>query len=410
MLQPKQPQAGSFVRPMLQFALLTCFFVGSHSFAGLPLMLRTGAPASISSRSAVITMAVDPAKVEKFVSKGEKAVDAGKAKRVAGKLQKAMNKPSGAVSVAVECSAALPLKADDLKACYQIAGENGISQNLRAGNAGALWIERSEDGSDIDAIQAFVKEQNSAKGDFPGPVIVVRGGVSSVEEAAEAAAAGAGAIGIDMASVGAEAEDLVLAAKGMELECVAVARSSEEAAAGVEADAGLVLAIAEAEADFSAIRKGLPDKMAHIARVEVALGAGDESLDDAVKLGRELHSSGYTAVLLAGLCTDETNSLELPFQAIKEITSKRSSKVQVKTIGVRDAQAGGAVGLAAATSGEAAPSEAAPAKVKKVRPANLKKKAAAKKTPVGQDTWGLDEYNMEDEEDYDAAFYEKMPK
>lgn len=36
--------------------------------------------------------------------------------------------------------------------------------------------------------------------------------------------------------------------------------------------------------------------------------------------------------------------------------------LQVKTIGVRDAQAGGAVGLAAATSGEAAPSEAAPAK------------------------------------------------
>lgn len=155
---------------------------------------------------------------------------------------------------------------------------------------------------------------------------------------------------------------------------------------------------------YAQIRKGLPDKMAHIARVEVALGAGDESLDDAVKLvsartlvcggclwvslsvalslslcflclhrtqrarthahgwdlmvfsipsrageptrrahnthahatwsrsnrglcctislqhrletdaresvcvqGRELHSSGYTAVLLAGLCTDETN-------------------------------------------------------------------------------------------------------
>jgi len=359
---------------------------------------------SSGSRTSSITMQLDASKVEKFVAQGEKAVSSGRAKKVKT-LHKVLKKPSGAVSVGIECSTDLPLKADDLKADFQIFGENGISQKLRGSNAGAIWIEKKEDGSDLKVAQAFAKEQHSAKGDFPGPVAVIRGGVTTMEQAAEAAAAGCKAIGIRLQELGSadDAQELMLAAKGMEMESVAVVSSVDDVSSAVDADAENVMVLPLASDDeYSQILESLPSAVAAVVQLDFS-----EEVDAAVKKARDLHAGGYSAVLVSGLCTDETNSLELPCSVVKEITSKRSSKVEIKTVGVRDAEVAGAAGLAAATGGGGESAPAATTKPKKVRP-SFKKKAKTSKTPVGMDNWGLDEFTMEDEEDPDAVFYEKM--
>ena len=125
----------------------------------------------------------------------------------------------------------------------------------------------------------FHRAQAGSKGDFPGPVAVVRGGVSDVREVAEAAALGCAAVAVDMDETGAERvsevaawaarlgiETLVrvgspsavadAAAAGAKIVCVSSAESSEEemraAVAGLGKD---VVAVAEVgrAADYSEV-------------------------------------------------------------------------------------------------------------------------------------------------------------
>ncbi len=87
--------------------------------------------------------------------------------------------------------------------------------------------------------------QVGSKGDFPGPVPVVRDGVTSVRDVAEAAALGCTAVAVNMNEVGAERVGQVIAwGARLGLETV-VRTSAAKAEAAVAAGAKIVCVLSD---------------------------------------------------------------------------------------------------------------------------------------------------------------------
>jgi len=336
------------------------------------------------------SMALDQDKVGTFLAKGEDAKTSEPKKMRMPPLSKAMNKPSKAIAVALELSTKMPLTSSDPKEEYQLGGEKGFSQAIRAALTCGIWVRKQEGGADLETLEAVCQEQESAKGDFPGPVCVVRDGVKNLQEAAEAAAAGCKAISFDIPGVPpSEAQELVWAARGMGLESVATV-SSDLIEMAVETGANMVMVEVDEDTDvkeMQELRKQVPKGVPGL--VKVRCGAYDH---DKIILARELKDAGWLGVVFCGALDGSPQDLDVVPFVMEEATSKKSNTVNLNFTGTnREAMAKG-------TMKSGGPSEAEMAEMGGVPPTAPTPAPRARPaprpggTPVGQDMIGLDEW------------------
>uniref|UniRef100_A0A7S4KDY1 Uncharacterized protein n=1 Tax=Guillardia theta TaxID=55529 RepID=A0A7S4KDY1_GUITH len=343
-------------------------------------------PKSMSLRQAGtslgLRMAIDPQEVEKFMDKAEN----GKVKpKKRTPLATAMNKRSKALAIGMECCTDTPVKSSDPQDPFQITGKAGISQGLRDGQCCAIWIDLQPEGRDLECLEAFGKEQQTAAGEFPGPVCVIRGGVSSLKEIAEAKAAGAGAVAFAAGDLSEEeAGKLSRYAQVLDMEAVAIVSQEDDAKIAAACNCEVVIAEAYDAESAQQILKSLPESQVRIARVNYRR----ETEEDCFELTKQLHSSGYTGVIVSGVCNGVPEDLEQALYVIGQMTSKRSSQVNLRLLG-----ADRLPGAPVSREPSPAPSSPAPAGVSTSAP-----KKTGGKTKVGMDTFGLDEFMVDDDE------------
>ncbi len=236
----------------------------------------------------------------------------------------ALLKRSGALTVSVEYSA---LAAGSVASIDvgEVEGEGRrtvalspeqrlerLSAALRGGrevtgsDAAAIWT------ADLGAVAGIAKEQETARGDMPGPCPVVYSGDAAGAEAAIAAGASAVVLGAD---------SLDVAASLGGSEVIWRVESDEDVAAIADANPsdcahGFVLPASSAAQLFGALPPGA-----------YAIGAIDAMQPDDAELeqGRELAAAGCKTLLLRGACVGDAEDLPYSRYAIKKLTSKKSA-------------------------------------------------------------------------------------
>jgi hypothetical protein len=142
---------------------------------------------------------------------------AGKpAPKAPNRIFKALRKPTGAPTVAVEFmrGEGLPhTKVDEM------------SLTMRREKAALIVVDVSVDQDGEKDLQSFVKEQSSAKTEFPGSVSIVwRGGIDSVEAVAKAAAAGCQGVAVSVTGAGDKMAEIIHACHTLGMEAVVEVR------------------------------------------------------------------------------------------------------------------------------------------------------------------------------------------
>jgi len=334
---------------MLSLSLFLCVFVSLSSafVARAPLPIRN-AHSSLGSFSAPVRpsffcprMAVDPAAVANLVEKIEKVADGGKAPKAAKKVLKALKKNSGAVMVATEFSRAESEPRE---------GEHAVdfrtfSHSLRRNKAAALLVDCTHQTGLAD-LEAFVTEQATAKGNFPGPVPVIRSGsVTEVAHVAEAKAAGADGVMVDMTAD--DAPLLLAASSALGIEAVAVVANEDHVAAAAGAGCKLICASHALEPDdAAALLNDLGAECASLALIDARLDGGpdglqaifdkikEEKLDESeapklkvVTRGLALREAKCNGLLLSAACSAADDKSEVGFHnfLLESLQSKKST-------------------------------------------------------------------------------------
>lgn len=195
---------------------------------------------------------------EAAVAKNMEAIAAGKSPaKAATKLFKALKKSSGAIAAGCEFKRTSddtgPLSTSDAVDFRQ------FGMKVRRSKASVLLVDCSTAAGKTDCEEA-VKEQQTAKGGFPGPVPVVRSGsISSVDEIAEAKALGVEGVLLCMSE--SAAEDMIAACGVLGMEAIVKVTSPDELDKAVAAGAKLV-------ACDAALRESVPTDIGAVALLD----------------------------------------------------------------------------------------------------------------------------------------------
>jgi hypothetical protein len=227
-------------------------------------------------------------------------------------LKTALKKPSKTLTVGVE---------------YLRGSENCVSANelsilsmqLRKAKVSAIWCSNFVDAA------SFAKEQESAKGNFPGPCPVIYDGQQSftLEEDVQAAIEA----GVTAMAVGVDSIDTVVQAsssvKGGTVELIWKVVNTE--------DVQTVLAATENSAQafwyqgdmehIATVATVLPPSAFLLASVEPMQPDGKE-----ISNGRELKKSGCVSILVQSACVGDAEDLEYTRFLVDGMTSKASSE------------------------------------------------------------------------------------
>ena len=177
--------------------------------------------------------------------------------------------------------------------------------------------------NDLSAIQQFSKEQESAKGNFPGPIpIVCDSGESSVEEFSEA-----GASAIVVAAGSAEALSLAESASSAGLETIWKVSTAEEAKQVLEstnelADAFLLDVKEDCNDVIPQIMEVLPKSSMAIATIY------DPMQEDGAEIetGKEFKSMGCASIFVKKAIVGDKEDIEYSSFLVGGLTSKASSE------------------------------------------------------------------------------------
>jgi hypothetical protein len=269
--------------------------------------------------------AIDQAKIDKLVEKIASTPDA----KSPGKLKKVLKKPSKAPTFSIEF-------ARDPKIPHHKV-ETG-SLEIRRAKVALLFVDTSVDADGPADVEAFIKEQATAKTDFPGSVPVIwRGNVRSVEDVARAAAAGCAGVSITFVEAGDKVEELIKAAFAVGIEPIVEVQEKAEVERAVAAGAAIVQvrfqsAAVESFKAFAAtsLFKELPEDVLSLASVAGRMGGGEMSI------AQQMMKVGYNSIVFTGMMTEDNQALQRYVKYIMAMmTSKRSS-----TIKINEAKAG----------------------------------------------------------------------
>ena len=226
----------------------------------------------------------------------------------ATQLKTALKKPSKVLTVGVEY-----VHNDE-------AEENEIlSMQLRKSKVSSIWC------SNIDDVSNFAKEQETAKGNFPGPCPVIYDAkIESNDDIQSAVTAGATAITVDantietITSIWNEEVPLEIIWK------IANAQDVEkvsEVTGGDLADAAFLIRGDMASDDIEAISSALPKSSLLIASVDPMQSDGNE-----VSQGKQLKALGVASILVNEACVGDAEDMEYSRFLVEGLTSKASSE------------------------------------------------------------------------------------
>lgn len=203
-------------------------------------------------------------------------------------IKAALKRPRGA-SVGVEhCSST---EGEDLSL---------ISMQLRKGKAAAIWTSNADD------VAKFSKEQNSARGDFPGPCPIIFNGPR--DEVSNAIINGATAVVLDSTD-GVDVSDAGIVWK---VTCV------EEALELLNSGRGDIFLFDGS--DKMGFNEGLPKSALTIAQIE------SMQVDNAeIEEGKNLVAAGYSSLLFKSCCVGDDEDVRYTHFIVEGITKKRSS-------------------------------------------------------------------------------------
>ena len=226
----------------------------------------------------------------------------------ATQLKTALKKPSKVLTVGVEY-----VHNDE-------AEENEIlSMQLRKSKVSSIWC------SNIDDVSNFAKEQETAKGNFPGPCPVIYDAkIESNDDIQSAVTAGATAITVDantietITSIWNEEVPLEIIwkiANDQDVEKVS------EVTGGDLADAAFLIQGDMASDDIEAISSALPKSSLLIASVDPMQSDGNE-----VSQGKQLKALGVASILVNEACVGDAEDMEYSRFLVEGLTSKASSE------------------------------------------------------------------------------------
>ena len=179
-----------------------------------------------------------------------------------------------------------------------------LSMQLRQNKASAIWT------ANVQAIQEFAKEQQSARGNFPGPMPIIYTGIEV--EAAIAAGATAVTLSVGELSVETGLADVVYTVSSLQdVESILVATDNTAQAflfQGISAE------------DLPPIISTLAPGTLCIASVDAMLPSGAE-----VEQAKALKDSGIHSVLVRQACVGDAEDVEYTQFLVGGMTSKASS-------------------------------------------------------------------------------------
>ncbi len=168
--------------------------------------------------------------------------------------------------------------------------------------------------SDLDTIKLLGEEQESARGNFPGPVPIVCQGVESMETAA---AAGASAVIVD---AGAE-NSLALAESAFSagLETIWKVSSAEQATHILDS----------IEADVFLLDETTPEILRVLPKSSMAIGTLHEPMQEdgaEIETGKEFKAMGCASVLVKEACVGDKEDVGYASFLVSGLTSKASKE------------------------------------------------------------------------------------
>lgn len=215
-----------------------------------------------------------------------------------GALPLALKKPSKTLTVCLEYDGSgSDASSSDLST---------LSMQLRKVKAGAIFT------ADVAALKEFATEQESARGDFPGPCPVVYCG--DVEGITDAVGAGASAVVLGPESAG-KAPDV----QGADIIWEVTSVADVEAVLAVQEGADSFLVGGD---DIEAVVGALPGK------ASCAIGSVQAMQEDAAEIaeGRNLKKAGCASVFIRKAIVGDAEDLEYAQFAVGGLTSKASSE------------------------------------------------------------------------------------
>lgn len=169
-----------------------------------------------------------------------KALAAKGKKKPTGKVQKALKRPKGTLALIGE---GVPVDSISLGG-YDLDDPEYLSREYRAGGCSVVSVRVAcEKSLAEDALRKTVAEQETVRGEFPGPVpVIARGAVVDEVQLADAAAAGAGAVVLPLAVNGLErTAELMAEAEQLGLEVLLRVCTEEQLGAAMGLEPSMVV-------------------------------------------------------------------------------------------------------------------------------------------------------------------------
>jgi indole-3-glycerol phosphate synthase len=242
-----------------------------------------------------------------------------------GPLQTALTKRKGTIAVVAEYKRRLA----DSGFIDEVFDPEQMSPSFREFGASAVAVMADErmGGCSYDDLSEFVKEQESARGDMPGPLHVICSDLMVDEvQIARSAANDASAVLLNVGALGGmeRTEPLMKAAAALGMESIVTVSTPEEAQAAVQAGARILLVSNIGDPDEKrAIVDGVPDNVCTIASISMR---SDNELEE-IEEAWILRDKGFNAVWVAdALYKFGADANEHPGAIIKSMGAKSSVK------------------------------------------------------------------------------------
>ncbi|EKX42636.1 hypothetical protein GUITHDRAFT_111316 [Guillardia theta CCMP2712] len=259
-----------------------------------------------------------------------KKVESASAKTKAPtKIFKSLKKTSGSPSISVEFLRPEKIPVHDTKS---------LSFEIRRSKVALLVVDTAVANGDQD-FEGFVKEQQTAKGKFPGPVpLVWRGAIETIEDIAKAKAAGADGVSFAASSLGEEKTAVMVnACHVLGMEPLVEVGDANEINWAVSAGAKCLCVRFSSSAISSflvsaakSLQNDLPDDCAVIATVQGRQGGAE------IEQAKSLLDANYNGVLFSRMLEDATDRFSEPYlkYIMAVMQSKKSQNLQINEIKV----------------------------------------------------------------------------
>ncbi|KAJ1449303.1 hypothetical protein M885DRAFT_449292 [Pelagophyceae sp. CCMP2097] len=246
-----------------------------------------------------------------------------------------MRKPRGTLTILAEYHRKVPaaLRANGVEE-YEIPEITFVSSEVRNSGASvlALNMDKQSGGATLDDFAVALKEQQTAKGNFPGPLPLVWADVVVDEvQLAQAYVAGAHGVTLTLDALGAERckklrddaeqlyglESVVVVAPALDGDLEGMIKTALE-----EINATMLM-VAGVDADLAIAAKAwIPKTVTAIARINARGGKGLDEAEDAWRL----RDAGYDAVWVSDVLYKFGGAPDSITSVIKAMKSKASVK------------------------------------------------------------------------------------